>query len=75
MKKKLCIVQSNQFMIFSVIYFSSDVDTVSLEFEAPPEALQASHLRMRPVKETEEKHRRKRRKGTTHMHTLMHVHT
>ncbi|XP_065889788.1 pleckstrin homology domain-containing family M member 1-like [Dysidea avara] len=47
----------------SELNFDIDVDTVSLEFEAPPEALQASHLRMRPVKETEEKHRRKRRKG------------
>lgn len=42
-------------------YFS-DVDTVSLEFEAPPEALQPAHLRMRPLKE-QQKNRRKRRKG------------
>jgi len=53
------LISSNQFYNC----FSSDVDTVSLEFEAPPEALQASHLRMRPVKETQ-KHRRKQRKGT-----------
>ena len=40
----------------------SDVDTVSLEFEAPPEALQASHLRMRPVKE-QQKQKRRQHKG------------
>ena len=51
-----------------VVYFSSDVDTVSLEFEAPPEALQASHLRMRPVKE-QQQHKRRRRKGTYVLHT------
>lgn len=43
-------------------YYYSDVDTVSLEFEAPPEALQPSHLHMRPVKE-QQKYKRKRRKG------------
>ena len=35
---------------------------MSLEFEAPPEALQASHLRMRPLKEQQHP-RRRRRKG------------
>ena len=45
-----------------VVCCCSDVDTVSLEFEAPPEALQASHLRMRPVKE-QQQHKRRRRKG------------
>ena len=44
------------------VCWHSDVDTVSLEFEAPPEALQASHLRMRPLKEQQHP-RRRRRKG------------
>ena len=46
------------------VYWGSDVDTVSLEFEAPPEALQATHLRMRPLKEQQHP-RRRRRKGTS----------
>ena len=49
-------------MCLVALYCCSDVDTVSLEFEAPPEALQASHLRIRPVKE-EQKRKRRQRKG------------
>ena len=43
--------------------YCSDVDTVSLEFEAPPEALQVSHLRMRPVK-AQQKQKGRQYKGT-----------
>lgn len=53
----MCVLQC-----LNYLYCCSDVDTVSLEFEAPPEALQASHLRMRPVKE-QQRHKRKHRKG------------
>ena len=49
-------------MCLVIVHCFSDVDTVSLEFEAPPEALQQSYLRMRPLKE-QQTHGRKRRKG------------
>ena len=47
--------------VFGCCLWLSDVDTVSLEFEAPPEALQASHLRMRPVKVQQQQQQRRRR--------------
>ena len=48
-------------MCLVAVCWLSDVDTVSLEFEAPPEALQASHLRMRPVKVQQQQQQRRRR--------------